>query len=237
MFDRDLIQIAGVLDEAEARMLVECGVNLIGLPLRLAVHAEDISTANAAEIVRGLPPDVRGVLITYLDRAEEIVSLCRELGVRTVQLHGEVSDDQLHTVRKLAPELAIIKSLVVGLHAEAVMERMVQDFAPLVDAFITDTFDPETGAAGATGRTHDWQISRRLVRLSPRPVILAGGLTPENVTSAIEQVRPAGVDAHTGVEDADGRKSRAKVAQFVAQAKAGFRAARATAGSKEERES
>jgi len=75
---------------------------------------------------------------------------------------------------------------------------------------ITDTFAPETGAAGATGRTHDWSVSRRLVELSERPVLLAGGLTAENVRRAILEVRLAGVDVHTGVENAAGRKSRDK---------------------------
>ena len=98
------------------------------------------------------------------------------------------------------------------------------ELAPLVDGFITDTYSPETGASGATGRTHDWAVSRRLVQLSPKPVILAGGLTPANVRQAIAAVRPAGVDVHTGVEDASGRKDRDKVLAFVAEAKAGFRA-------------
>ena len=96
------------------------------------------------------------------------------------------------------------------------------ELAPLVDGFITDTYAPETGASGATGRTHDWTVSRGLVQLSPKPVILAGGLTPTNVRQAIAEVRPAGVDVHTGVEDASGRKDRAKVLAFVAESMAGF---------------
>ena len=90
-----------------------------------------------------------------------------------------------------------------------------------MDGFITDTYAPETGASGATGRTHDWAVSRRLVQLSPKPVILAGGLTPANVRQAIATVGPAGVDVHTGVEDASGRKDRGKVLAFVAAARAG----------------
>ena len=86
------------------------------------------------------------------------------------------------------------------------------------DGFLTDTYVPGTGAAGAIGRTHDWALSRRLVELSPRPLILAGGLTPANVREAVAVVQPAGVDAHTGVEDASGRKDRAKLLAFVAEA-------------------
>jgi phosphoribosylanthranilate isomerase len=86
----------------------------------------------------------------------------------------------------------------------------------VVDAFITDTYDPTTGRSGATGKTHAWGVSRRLVELSPKPVILAGGLTPENVRAAVLAVRPAGVDVHTGVEGPDGRKAPRLVEHFVA---------------------
>jgi phosphoribosylanthranilate isomerase len=100
---------------------------------------------------------------------------------------------------------------------------MMDELSEFVDAFITDTFDPKTGASGATGITHDWSVSHRLVERSDRPVILAGGLTPENVRKAILAVNPAGVDSHTGVEDAAGRKSREKVEKFVTEAQAAYR--------------
>src|SRR5258705_11840427 len=98
------------------------------------------------------------------------------------------------------------------------LEAMLSELSPFVDAFITDTFDPKAGASGAAGKTHDWRVSRRLVELSPRPIILAGGLTAENGSGAILEVRPAGVDSHTGFEDAAGRKSREKVHKFLSEA-------------------
>ena len=69
---RNLIQIAGVIDQDEARLLVECGVDHLGFPLRLPVHQEDLSTEEAGRIMRLLPAPARGVLITYLDKAAEI---------------------------------------------------------------------------------------------------------------------------------------------------------------------
>jgi phosphoribosylanthranilate isomerase len=105
-----------------------------------------------------------------------------------------------------------------------VLQARVERLGPTVDAFITDTYDPATGADGATGMTHDWSLSRALVTRSDRPVILAGGLTPDNVRAAILAVGPAGVDVHTGVEGPDGRKDAARVRRFVAAARAGFRA-------------
>jgi phosphoribosylanthranilate isomerase len=217
-----LIQVAGIRDRAEAELLQECGIRYLGFPLRLPVNRPDLTEADAADIIRSLQPPARGVLITYLNKAGAIDDFCRALGARTVQLHGDIERAELELLRELDPALTVIKSLVVGQHPAFVLERLAVELAPLVDAFITDTYAPETGASGATGRTHDWAVSRRLVQLSPKPVILAGGLTPANVRQAIATVRPAGVDVHTGVEDASGRKDRGKVLAFVAESKAGF---------------
>ena len=102
------------------------------------------------------------------------------------------------------------------------LKQTIKDFSACADAFITDTFDPVSGASGATGKTHNWRVSRKLVELSQRPVILAGGLNPANVRKAILEVRPAAVDSHTGVEAPDGRKDRSLVEAFVSEAKDAF---------------
>jgi len=219
---KHLVQIAGIRDQQEAEMLMACGVDWLGFPLRLTVHKEDLREAEAAQIIKSLQPPHAGVLITYLNQADEIVAFCQSLGVRKVQLHSEISLDQLKAVKALAPNVFVIKSLIVYQNNQSELEAEVRSLSPHVDAFITDTYDPETGACGATGKTHDWHVSRRLVQLSPRPVILAGGLRPENVARAITEVRPAAVDAHTGLEDPNGRKDVQLVRVFVEQARAAF---------------
>jgi len=222
MLEENLIQIAGVIDTAEMQMLQQCGVRYLGFPLRLPVHREDLTEEAAAAIITSLAPPVFGVLITYLSQASEIATFCRALGARVVQLHGDIDRDELKRLKTLDPNLTVIKSLVIGMRDDKALEATLSDLSPFVDAFITDTFDPKTGASGATGKTHDWRVSRRLVKLADRPVILAGGLTPENVKSAILEVKPAGVDSHTGVEESTGRKSREKVRKFLSEAYEAF---------------
>lgn len=217
-----VIQIAGIQDLAEAQLLVEEGVDWLGFPLRLPVHREDISEDDAANVIRKIGPRAKCVLITYLHTADAIVTLCRKLGVTMVQLHGDIPTREIERTRMLCPGMVFIKSLVVRAGNFEALKQLVQRFSPHVDGFITDTYDPSTGACGATGKTHDWSVSRQLIALSPKPVILAGGLTPANVSSGIRDVQPAGVDAHTGVEGPDGRKDRAKVRAFVAESKAAF---------------
>jgi len=217
-----IIQIAGVVDEAEAMMLVEVGVHQIGFPLGLPVHKEDISAEDAANIVRLLKPPASAVLITYLNEAEKILDLSKKIGVRKVQLHGRISLTEIVRLKSLAPDLTVIKSLIVESNNIGELESSVARFSFHCDAFIIDTYDPTTGACGATGNVHDWDISRRLVDISPKPVMLAGGLNPDNVRKAITYVRPAGVDAHTGVEGSDGRKDSGLVRAFVGEALAAF---------------
>ncbi len=219
---RPAIQIAGVIDEAEARMLVAAGVNYLGFPLRLPHGGEDLDESAAATLI-GSVSDAECVLITYLDDAREIDGFCRELGVTTVQLHGPVSVDALGELKRLNPGLDVIKSLIVRENNLAELRATVDATAAHVDAYITDTYDPQTGRSGATGKVHDWSLSRALVKLSPRPVILAGGLNDANVAEAIAAVAPAGVDAHTGVEGVDGRKDAGKVQRFVERALGAFR--------------
>ncbi|MBN2450851.1 MAG: phosphoribosylanthranilate isomerase [Lentisphaeria bacterium] len=218
------VQIAGVHDASEALLLAREGVEWIGIPLCLAVHREDVTDAEAAAIVAafGSMLPVTFVLITYLASADAIRGLALRLNVRHIQMHGETPPEEMRRLRAILPDAVLIKSLIVGKDSPEHLDAEVARFAPVVDAFITDTYDPATGATGATGMTHDWAVSRRIVECSPRPVILAGGLTPANVAAAIRAVRPAGVDAHTGVEGPDGRKDAALVRAFVQSALAEF---------------
>ena len=217
------IQVAGVRDAAEARLLLASGVRGLGFPLRLAVHAPDQTEAAAAALIRTLPPEAVPVLITYLDRAETALELARFLGVRAIQLHGAIAPAELAALRAAAPELALIKSLVLRPDQAAPPLDELRRLEPWADAFITDTFDPATGASGATGKTHDWRLSRALAGATRKPVILAGGLTPDNVGAAIRTVQPAGVDVHTGVENpTTGAKCPDRLRAFVEQARAAF---------------
>lgn len=213
------IQIAGVSSLDEALALERMGVDALGFTVRLPGGEHDgLTEAKARSIVLALPPFVSTVAITYVDNAREAMDLCRYLGVSTLQLHGEFPMYDLEMMRAAMPNLKLIRAVhVTGSDAIArarALERRV-------DALILDTFDPDTGRHGATGKTHDWGISRSIVEAVRVPVILAGGLNPGNVAEAIRQVRPWAVDAHTGVEEADGARSLARMRAFVHAVRAG----------------
>lgn len=217
-----LIQVAGIIDQAEADMIIEEGADWLGFALRLPAKNEDLSEKDAAAIVKAIQPEHKGVIITYLTDADEIKAFCAEMGVGAIQLHGDVTPAELRKLREIDPDLYVLKSLVVKADNMDELTKIVEESAEWVDMFITDSFNPATGAKGATGLVHDWDISAELVRISPKPLMLAGGLNPDNVAAAIEAVRPAAVDAHTGLEDASGRKDRLKVRKFVAESRRAF---------------
>ncbi len=218
----NLIQIAGVIDQKEADMLIDCGIEYLGFPLRLPIHKEDLSEETARKIISTFPENVHAVLITYLNAADEIIEFVNYLNVDFIQLHGEIENSELKKIKAAKPELKIIKSLIVRGDNFPRLEKEIKLFEQYVDFFITDTFDPKTGATGATGKTHDWAISRKIVEISSKPVILAGGLNHENVYDAVKFVKPFGVDSHTGVEHSSGRKDLKKIRKFMDEAARAF---------------
>jgi phosphoribosylanthranilate isomerase len=215
-------QAAGIRTLDEAEMLIRAGFNFIGFPLRLDFHSPDVSESEAKTIIEQINAVAVTVLITYLQTSDEIVSLAEYLGVRAVQIHGDIELNEIKSLRDGSPELIIIKSLVIRDDNAHYLKNLIDRYHTFVDYFITDTFDKESGASGATGKTHDWAISRELREYSPKPLILAGGLNPDNVTDAINTVRPYGVDVHTGIENISGDKDQIRSQEFIANARFAF---------------
>jgi len=217
MTRRVKVQIAGVSSLDEALAAERCGVDALGFTVRLPHGIHDgLTEEKARGIVAALPPFVAKVAITYVDEPREAAELCRLLGVDTLQLHGEFAVRDIPLLRAAQPHLKIIRAVCVT--GDEALAEAVQ-LERRVDALILDTFDPATGRRGATGKTHDWRISREIVERAAVPVILAGGLRPDNVAEAIRIVQPWAVDVHSGVEDEDGTRNLDKIRAFVRAAK------------------
>jgi len=211
------VQIAGVSSLDEALAVERAGADALGFTVRLPSGVHDgLTEATARAIIARLPPFVSSVAITYVDNAREAVDLCRYLGATTLQLHGDFPTGELRLIRAALPHLKLIRAVHVTGPEAVVKARALERH---VDALILDTYDPATGRGGATGKTHDWTISRELVAASRVPVILAGGLTPANVADGIRTVSPWGVDVHTGIEEPDGSRNHSKMRDFIARAK------------------
>jgi phosphoribosylanthranilate isomerase len=181
-----------------------------------------ISIRRAADLVEKVPTYVGTVLLIHANCVAEVVDLVAAVHPSALQVQSEMSIDSLSQLRDRCPEVKIVKSLHV--YPGVVEDKIINEAASLaysksVDAILLDSRRSKLSKqTGGTGITHDWEISAAVVdALNLFPVVLAGGLRPENVRSAIVQVKPRAVDVMTGVEKqgAKGTKDYTKVQAFV----------------------
>lgn len=211
------VKICGVTSLAEARMAERSGADAVGLLVGRRHAAPDfLEPAAARAIALALPPFLTSVLVTHLEEADELLELAATVPCQVVQVHSDLPARALADLRgRLAPLRVVGKVSIEGSEAIA-RAREIED---AVDAIVLDSRDRATDRVGGTGMVHDWSISARIVASCSRPVVLAGGLTPENVAEAVRRVRPWAVDVNSGVEAPDGGKSEERVRRFVQAAK------------------
>ena len=197
------VKICGITRLEDAQQAVDLGAAALGFNF-YPPSPRYIEPAAARAIVGRLPPFVIpvGVFANETD-AGRVISIARDAGVTTVQLHGPGFPD-LH-------ELLSAFTLVVAVPVREGFK--VEELGKLKPtAYLLDAFDPDR--LGGTGKTFDWSAAREAKRYGP--IILAGGLTPENVGRAVRVVRPFAVDVASGVESAPGIKDAAKLRAFFA---------------------
>jgi len=201
------IKICGITSVEDARAAQAAGADAIGLNF-YPPSPRYVSPDTAATIAQALDTRIKRVGIFVNADVETIEAARAGLGLDYVQLHGDESPEQCARWGKAA-----IKALCVR-HA-ADLARL-QKYSSC-DIVLLDAAAP--GLYGGTGRCADWSLAAQAVR-SGMSVLLAGGLTPENVAEAIALVQPFGVDVAGGVEAAPGRKDHDKVRAFIAAARA-----------------
>jgi phosphoribosylanthranilate isomerase len=207
------IKICGITSEVDAEMAAALGADAVGLNFS-AQSPRHIDAPTAQKILRRLPPFVDPVAVfTNLTPAEMIAQATTVGGLRTLQRHA--AD---HQPADLFPFRLIDAFQVPGRHTleciQSYLERC-RRLGNLPSAIVVDGSAP--GQFGGTGQTAPWQL---IAQFHPGvPLILAGGLNPDNVAEAIRAVRPYAVDVATGVEKAPGQKDPEKVKRFIANAR------------------
>ena len=193
-------KICGIRTEEDLKAAVESGADAVGFLLGQVQPSKDfILPGTAARLVRMLPPWITPVIVTHLTEPDEILELSDRTGITTLQLHGGSSPSEVQRVRDALPPAG---KVIVTIHPDSETDFVIfKDYYPLADAFLIDSFDRTTGRVGGTGKTNDWNLAAKFVGESPLPVILAGGLTPENAADAIRTVRPYGLDANSGLKN------------------------------------
>lgn len=208
------VKVCGITRELDRRAAAAAGVDAVGFVVDVPVDTpREIPADRAAELARDTPPFVTTVLVTMTDGdPAAAVDLARRVGTDAIQVHGDVDPGELDAFTEGMPG-----SVIVATDADR-----AQRFAGVADALLVDSTGEQ--GRGGTGETHDWHRTRSLVGDLETPVVLAGGLTPDNVAEAVRTVRPHGVDVASGVEREGGVKDHDAVEAFV-------RAAREAGGS------
>ncbi len=196
------VKICGVTTEEDALLAVAMGADAIGFNF-VPSSPRFLAVSRAADIVKRLPPEILTVGIFRNEAPERVVDLVHQAGLRAAQLHGHESADESRWVRERVP--VTIKVFPGG------DPDLARATAFGADVVMLDSASP------GSGQVFDWSLAEGAP--SGLRILLAGGLTPDNVAEAIERVRPWGVDVATGVESSPGVKDPTLVRRFINAAK------------------
>jgi len=198
------IKICGITNKDDAGFAVSCGASALGF-IFYPKSPRYIQPHDAAKIIETVPEAVSKVGVFVNSPAEEVNKVAADIGLTHVQLHGDESPAYCDSM-----DAKVIKAFRMKDTDD--LEKIFRYHNPI---FLLDTFAEE--AYGGTGKTFDWTLALHAARFG-NPIILSGGLTPENVSGAIEKVKPFGVDVSSGVESEPGKKDRKKVGLFIERA-------------------
>ncbi|MFB6203825.1 MAG: phosphoribosylanthranilate isomerase [Candidatus Nanohaloarchaea archaeon] len=202
------MKICGLKTREEVSMAVKANADAVGFVTEVPVDTHrDLDAGETRELAGYTPPFISTVAVTMPEDVPEAEKIYRETGVDVLQIHSGLDPGQVRELRQQIPADLVRK---VGSTREA--ER----FEEVVDALLLDS-SGEKGRGG-TGEEFDRGEAAEIARKAEVPIILAGGLTPENVGEAIEDVSPDAVDVSSGVEE-DGKKQSQKIEDFVSSAR------------------
>lgn len=207
------VKICGITREQDLTDAINAGADALGFIVASPLSPRNLTYKRAKELIKMVPVFVDSVVVTVTSNFDELHRVCNLLRPSVLQIHGSdlLSAEKL---RNVLPGVRLIKTINVR---EVPNMKSLKRLANEFDALLLDSL---SGGYGGQGKVHDWEISRRIVEhLYPKPVILAGGLTPENVADAIRSVRPYAVDVSSGVEISPGIKDGKKIFEFVKNAK------------------
>jgi phosphoribosylanthranilate isomerase len=194
-----IIQIYAFTDPDTAVAAVNLGVDNVGfIAGKYDIVFGELSFQEARQIARAIPPEATSTAISMSGDIDEILRMASEVQPNIVHISSDVNLVGVEAMRELRtrldPGIRLMKAIPVE---NEVSISLAMDYARVCDLLLLDTSKAGFPGVGATGFTHDWNISRQIVESVDIPVILAGGLTAENVCDAIQEIKPWGVDSNT----------------------------------------
>lgn len=196
------LKVCCIASAPEADLAIQHGASCVGLVSHMPSGPGVIDESRIAEIAAHIPPHIESWLLTSRTSAAAVVEQVERCRPTTVQLVDALdSADAYRHLRRALPGTLLVQ--VIHVVDETALDE-ARAVAPLVDRILLDSGNPNLAVKelGGTGRTHNWEISRRIRDTVTVPVFLAGGLNAQNVTAAIAAVHPAGIDVCSGVRSA-----------------------------------
>ena len=200
--------------DAESCLIAKA--DIIGVLVGKKHNSNDfINKESTKEIVDYVNKRSSVALVTHLKDANEIINLTKYIGNDIIQLHSDIEEKEVEKIKKELPFIKLIRLIQISKEG-----KVITDISKIkyVDYYLLDSYDLKTNQIGGTGLTHDGGKSKELVDKLKYPVFLAGGLNPLNVKTAINTVKPYGVDVNSGCKT-NGKKDRNKVIEFIKKAK------------------
>jgi len=194
------IKICGITNLEDAKYAVSLGVDSLGFIF--ADSPRQVNVTQVRRIVRELPPFVNYTGVFVNEDSKKVLKIAKDCSLDTLQLHGEEDPEYCRQFK----HMKVIKAFRVKEELDLVKLKRYE-----VDAYLLDTYI--AGQLGGTGETFNWQLAEQAKELGP--IILAGGLEPANITEAINQVHPYGVDVSSGVEKVAGIKDHNKLKGLI----------------------
>jgi phosphoribosylanthranilate isomerase len=207
------VKICGITRKEDLDAAAAAGADAVGFVVGVASSPRNLSLSEAERLIRQVPPFVKSVLVT-VPRSIDAFETYEKLNPDAIQIHGE----NLHAAASVRLKFPNIQ-LIGAVNAQRAKDlNIIAKTSKLFDAILLDSF--ADGRYGGTGVVHDWKLSKRFKQvIHPKPLILAGGLNPENVAEAVRTVQPYAVDVSSGVEQQPGIKSHKKIVEFIKNAK------------------
>ena len=218
-----IVQIYGITTPGDAEAVCGCRPDHVGVVLDEGLETWDqVDLTTARQILAAVHPSITTVALTLrtdVDGIRRTVEALEPSAVHLARAADAMTPDDVVRLRERIAPVQIMTTIPVR---DGGAVELARRFEPVSDWLLLDTAHPETDVVGATGLVHDWSTSADVVKAIDIPVILAGGLGPDNVDAAIGAVRPAGVDSETRTSRDDDRRRKdvAKVKSFVERARA-----------------
>jgi phosphoribosylanthranilate isomerase len=206
------VKICCISSVDEAALAIDAGASALGLVSHMPSGPGVISDEQIAEIASTVPPAIGTFLLTSRQRVADIIEQQRFCRTNTIQICDHLTEGAHRDLKDALPGISLVQ--VVHVTGPESVEEAVR-FAPHVDAILLDSGNQKLAVKqlGGTGRTHDWSLSRAIRERIGIPLFLAGGLTPENVGPAMEEVGAFALDVCSGVRT-NGKLDAAKLKRF-----------------------